>query len=79
MRPVEMERPTIKVFTKPGHGRDETLRQLVFGIEEEGIPCEVSEENFANAMSLAWEASQPAVQTECRSGPGSRYIGSSVQ
>ena len=58
MRPVEMERPTIKVFTKPGHGRDETLRQLVFGIEEEGIPCEVSEENFTNAMALAWEASQ---------------------
>ena len=58
MRPVEMERPTIKVFTKPGHGRDETLRQLVFGIEEEGIPCEVSEENFPNAASLAWQASQ---------------------
>lgn len=58
MRPVEMERPTIKVFTKVGHGRNETLRQLIFGIEEEGIPCEVSEENFPDAASLAWEASQ---------------------
>ena len=58
MRPVEMERPTIKVFTKNGHGRNETLRQLVYGIEEEGIPCEVSEEDFPNAASLAWQASQ---------------------
>ena len=58
MRPVEMERPTIKVFTKAGHGRNETLLQLIFGIEEEGIPCEVSEEDFPDAASLAWEASQ---------------------
>ena len=58
MRPVELERPTIKVFVKSDHGRKETLRQLVFGIEEEGIPCEVSEEAFPNAVSLAFEASQ---------------------
>ena len=58
MRPVEMERPTIKVFVKADHGRKETLRQLVFGIEEEGIPCEVSEEAFPNAVSLAYQASQ---------------------
>ena len=58
MRPVELERPTIKVFVKSDHGRKETLRQLVFGIEEEGIPCEVSEEAFPNAVSLAFQASQ---------------------
>ena len=58
MRPVEMERPTIKVFVKSDHGRKETLRQLIFGIEEEGIPCEVSEEAFPNAVSLAYQASQ---------------------
>ena len=58
MRPVEMERPTIKVFVKPDHGRQETLRQLVFGIEEEGIPYEIFEEDFEDAVSLAWEASQ---------------------
>ncbi len=58
MRPVEMERPTIKVFVKADHGRAETLRQLIFGIEEEGLPYEVSEEKFPNAVSLAWEASQ---------------------
>ena len=58
MRPVEMERPTIKVFVTSDHGRKETLRQLVFGIEEEGIPCEVSVEDFPNADSLAYQASQ---------------------
>ena len=58
MRPVEMERPTIKVFIKPDHGRLETLRQLMYGIEEEGIPYEVTESDFRNAVSLAWEASQ---------------------
>ena len=57
MRPVEMERPTIKVFVKADHGRKETLRQLVFGIEEEGIPCEVSVEDYPNAVSLAYQAS----------------------
>ena len=29
MRPVEMERPTIKVFVKADHGRKETLRHLI--------------------------------------------------
>ena len=58
MRPVEMERPTIKVFVTSDHGRKETLRHLVFGIEEEGIPCEVSVEDFPNAVSLAYQASQ---------------------
>ena len=58
MRPVEMERPTIKVFIKSDYGRPETLRQLMYGIEEEGIPYEVTEEKFHDAVSLAWEASQ---------------------
>ena len=50
MRPVEMERPTIKVFIKADHGRLETLRQLMYGIEEEGIPYEVTEEMFVEAI-----------------------------
>jgi hypothetical protein len=34
--------PTIKLFVSPGFNSPETLRDLLCGAEEEGVPCEVS-------------------------------------
>lgn len=58
MRPIEQERPTVKVFLAPNHGREETLRQLLYGIEEEGIPYDVAEGKGGDAVALAWDASR---------------------
>lgn len=58
MRPVEMERPTIKVFTSADHGRQDALRQLQYGIEEEGLPYEVKIGSDEDAVDLAWDASR---------------------
>lgn len=52
----EMERPSIKVFTCYNHGRDDSLKQLLYGIEEEGIPYEVLTHSGSTALTLAWEA-----------------------
>lgn len=55
---TEYERPTIKIYVAPGYGREETLSQLRYGIEEEAIPFEVIPESGQGAVSLAWEASR---------------------
>ena len=52
----EMERPSIKVFTCYNHGREDALRQLLYGIEEEGIPYEVLTHSGSAAVTLAWAA-----------------------
>ncbi|MBM6869429.1 glycerol dehydratase reactivase beta/small subunit family protein [Pseudoflavonifractor phocaeensis] len=57
MRPVEQERPTIKVFVASGYGRPATLLMLLHGIEEEGIPFQMLDEQKGDAVALAWEAS----------------------
>ncbi len=57
MRLAEQERPTIKIYINPDHGRETTLRQLQFGIEEEAVPCEVIIADTKDAVALAWEAS----------------------
>lgn len=58
MRPVEQERPTIKIYLSANSGRDATLRELLFGVEEESIPFELVETDSGDALSLAWEASK---------------------
>lgn len=55
---IEYERPTIKIYISPGHGREETLRQLRYGMEEEAIPFEVITGTEQEAVALAWEASR---------------------
>lgn len=56
MLPLEMERPTIKIFVSAGHGREKALAELCYGIEEEAIPFEVTETAASGAVALAWEA-----------------------
>lgn len=52
------EKPTIKIYVAPDHKREQTLRELQHGIEEEAIPYEVIPVDKQSAVLLAWEASR---------------------
>lgn len=53
----EMTKPTIHVLCAPDASA-EALRQLQYGMEEEGIPWENGTKSGADALALAWEAAQ---------------------
>lgn len=57
MRPEHQERPSIKIFIRPGHNREQVLQALCLGIEEEAIPFEAAEVSGQDAAALAWQAS----------------------
>jgi Dehydratase medium subunit. len=48
-------RPSIKIFTGP-EADDDVVRQLMLGIEEEGIPFETEKGN-GTALEMAYDAS----------------------
>ena len=52
----KMDKPTVRVRYTLG-APQETLRQLQYGMEEEGIPWE-AEVGTEEALTLAWEAAQ---------------------
>lgn len=58
MYEIEQVRRTIKIFVNPDHGREKTLVQLQYGIEEESVPFEVATAHIKGAVALAWEASR---------------------
>lgn len=54
---VAMTKPTVHVLCSPDTPAD-ALKQLHYGLEEEGIPCETWTEADGDALSLAWKGSQ---------------------
>lgn len=52
-----MTKPTIHILTGPG-ASPAVLRDVMLGLEEEGVPCEVAERPAGDALALAWEAAQ---------------------
>lgn len=57
MPAVEMTKPTIHILYADG-ASEEVLRQIQFGMEEEGIPWEIATRSGVDASALAWEAAQ---------------------
>lgn len=55
--PIEMTKPSIRVLMSPD-APPSALRQLTYGMEEEGIPWEQGTKEGADALNLAWEAAQ---------------------
>lgn len=52
----EQARRTIKIYAYKEHGRDEALRHLEHGIEEEAVPYELILSDEPDAKGLAWQA-----------------------
>ena len=55
--PIEITKPTIRVLMSPD-APPSALRQLAYGMEEEGIPWEESTKEGMDALALAWEGAQ---------------------
>ena len=55
MPAVEMTKPTIHIYYAPDASA-ELLRQLQYGMEEEGIPWETETRPATEARALAWAA-----------------------
>ena len=56
---IEQERPTVKIFFHEGPRSAALLRQIGFGLEEEGIPYEaVADSSEDEACGLAWNAAR---------------------
>lgn len=55
--PIEMTKPNIRVLMSPDASQA-ALRQLTYGMEEEGIPWEQGTREGADALAMAWEAAQ---------------------
>ena len=55
--PIEMSKPNVRVLMSPD-ASPAALRQLTYGMEEEGIPWEESSKQGMDALNLAWEAAQ---------------------
>lgn len=53
--PEKYERPTIKIYRAPGWAQ-QTIRYLLEGIEEEGLPSEVEDCPGGDIFALAYEA-----------------------
>jgi hypothetical protein len=50
--------PSIKLFLGPGFNSPETVRELLCGAEEEGVPWEVESAGADDAVSLAYQAAE---------------------
>ena len=55
--PIEMTKPSIRVLMSPD-APPSALRQLTYGMEEEGIPWEQGTKEGMDALAMAWEAAQ---------------------
>ncbi len=55
--PIEMTKPNIHVLASPD-AAPSALRQLTYGMEEEGIPWEQGSRQGMDALAMAWEAAQ---------------------
>lgn len=53
---MEQERPVIQLFFDEKSAASETIQQVVYGMEEEGVPCETSPMS-GSALELAVKAS----------------------
>lgn len=54
---IEMTKPTVHVLGS-ADASEGTLKELFYGLEEEGIPWEYAAKPGADALSMAWEAAQ---------------------
>lgn len=71
---VEQERPTVKIFSREGPRSAALLRQIVYGIEEEGIPYEsVAYPSEEDVCGLAWDAAR-ASQMEVGVGVDDEFV-----
>ena len=52
-----MAKPTVHVMCSPDVP-EKAFWQLLYGLEEEGIPCETWTKTDADALALAWEGAQ---------------------
>ena len=55
MPAMEQERPVIKLYFDEKSASQETIKQVMYGIEEEGVPCDASPAS-GSALTLAVEA-----------------------
>ena len=55
--PIEMTKPNVRVLMSPD-ASPAALRQLTYGMEEEGIPWEDGPKEGMDALALSWEAAQ---------------------
>ena len=54
---IAMTKPTVHVLCSPDVP-ERALWQLLYGLEEEGIPCETWTKTEGDALTLAWEGAQ---------------------
>lgn len=69
---LEMSKPTVHVLCT-SDAAPAALKELLYGLEEEGIPWEKDTKAGGDALSLAWEAAQAS-----RLGVGVGVDGQSV-
>lgn len=53
--------PSIKLFVASGFNGTQELRELLCGVEEEGVPCEVEAAGEGGAVALAHRAAGASV------------------
>lgn len=70
--PIEMSKPNIRVLMSPDASQA-ALRQLTYGMEEEGIPWEEDTKQGMDALGLSWEAAQ-ASRLEVGLGLDQRFV-----
>lgn len=66
-------KPAIKIFYRQTGPEQPAFRQLLYGIEEEGIPFELAEQEAGDAVELSYRACQ-----ESRLGVGLGVSGGSA-
>ncbi len=54
---IAMTKPTVHVLCSQDAPKT-AFEQLLYGLEEEGIPCETWTKDGADALALAWEGAQ---------------------
>lgn len=52
-----MTKPTVHILCS-SDVPENSVKQLLYGLEEEGIPCEIWTEENNDALSLAWKGAQ---------------------
>lgn len=57
----EVTRPTIKILCQRGLSDISQTKQLLYGIEEEGIPFEIAETESSDAEELAYKACSSSI------------------
>jgi hypothetical protein len=53
--------PSIKLFVESGFDSAESLKELLYGAEEEGVPCEAESAGEGGAVALAYKAAEASV------------------